>query len=116
MRSRTINYYLFYSLATKRRRGLLSAEQEERITKRKSLRRRGGKQRTLKQGDAVEDLGHINGMWGDGSEDYPYPAFDVIAGKCYRVRMICVAGYTQGYGAYISNHTMSLIAVDAVNV
>lgn len=57
-----------------------------------------------------------NGVWGDGSSDYPWPMVTVEQGKCYRLRFIGMMGQTQNFQISIAGHNMTLIALDGADV
>jgi iron transport multicopper oxidase len=57
-----------------------------------------------------------NGVWGDGSDEYPWPMVTVEQGKCYRLRFIGMMGQAQNFQIQIAGHNMTLIAVDGADV
>jgi FtsP/CotA-like multicopper oxidase with cupredoxin domain len=57
-----------------------------------------------------------NGVWGDGSDEYPWPMVTVEKGKCYRLRFIGMMGQAQNFQIGIAGHDMTLIAVDGADV
>jgi len=57
-----------------------------------------------------------NGVWGDGSDEYPWPMVTVEEGKCYRLRFIGMMGQAQNFQISLAGHDMTLIAVDGADV
>jgi iron transport multicopper oxidase len=57
-----------------------------------------------------------NGVWGDGSDEYPWPMVQVEPGKCYRLRFIGMMGQAQNFQIEVAGHNMTLIAVDGADV
>jgi len=57
-----------------------------------------------------------NGVWGDGSDEYPWPKYTVEQGKCYRLRFIGMMGQAQNFQIAIAGHNMTLIALDGADV
>merc|ERR1711871_691557 len=62
------------------------------------------------------DKASWNGQWGDGSEEYPWPLITVQKGKCYRMRFIGMMGQTQNFLISLAGHTVTIIALDGVDV
>jgi len=62
------------------------------------------------------DKASWNGVWGDGSNEYPWPMVQVEQGKCYRLRFIGMMGQAQNFQIEIAGHNMTLIAVDGADV
>jgi len=64
--------------------------------------------------DVCADIRHgsFNGMYGDGSDAYPYPLVPVKANKCYRMRWIMAGSNTENFQITISGHNMTLVTLD----
>jgi len=62
------------------------------------------------------DKASWNGVWGDGSDEYPWPLITVEQGRCYRLRFIGMMGQTQNFLIDMAGHNMTLIAVDGADV
>jgi len=62
------------------------------------------------------DKASWNGVWGDGSREYPWPTIGVEKGKCYRFRFIGMMGSAQNFLVQIAGHKMTMIATDGVDV
>jgi len=58
----------------------------------------------------------MNGVWGDGSSEYPWPMLTVTPGTCYRLRFIGMMGQAQNFQVAIAGHNMTLIALDGADV
>eukprot|EP01116_Phalansterium_solitarium_P017868 TRINITY_DN4521_c0_g1_i1.p1 TRINITY_DN4521_c0_g1~~TRINITY_DN4521_c0_g1_i1.p1 ORF type:complete len:549 (+),score=83.57 TRINITY_DN4521_c0_g1_i1:59-1705(+) len=58
----------------------------------------------------------INGQWGNGTAELPYPTISVQAGVCYRFRFINMNGETVGNTVSINGHNMTIIATDGVEL
>lgn len=56
-----------------------------------------------------------NGVWGDGSKDYPWPMVEVEAGTCYRLRFIGMMGQAENFQVDLAGHNMTIIAVDGAD-
>ena len=54
----------------------------------------------------------INGIYGNGSDDYPYYQVEIEQGKCYRIRYIAAMFELCGIQVEIKNHTQTVIAID----
>merc|ERR1719387_617822 len=65
---------------------------------------------------APVDRATFDGQFGDGSKYYPYHAYTVEAGKCYRVRMIGLMSQVPHFNMSIAGHTLTLLAVDGFDV
>lgn len=64
--------------------------------------------------DVCADIRHasFNGMYGNGSDSFPYPLITVEAGKCYRMRWIMAGSNTENFVMTVSGHNMTLVSVD----
>lgn len=64
--------------------------------------------------DVCADIRHasFNGIYGNGSDAYPFQLLPVEAGKCYRQRWIMAGSNTENFVVSIAGHTMTLIALD----
>lgn len=64
--------------------------------------------------DVCADIRHgsFNGMYGDGSRQFPYPLVTVEKGKCYRMRWIMAGSNTENFQITISGHNMTLVTID----
>lgn len=61
--------------------------------------------------------GLINGQFGDGSDEYPYPLITINSGLCFRLRFINMASrYSPGFFVSISGHTTRLMALDGTDL
>lgn len=58
----------------------------------------------------------FDGVWGDGSKYYPLPKYNVVAGKCYRVRMVGLMSQVSRLNVSIEGHSFTLLAVDGTDV
>ena len=57
-----------------------------------------------------------NGIYGDGSVEYPYPTIQVEKDKCYRMRFIFMGVNTENLIISMAGHRMLLISKDGVDL
>jgi len=64
--------------------------------------------------DVCADIRHasFNGIFGNGSDAFPFPLVPVEAGKCYRLRMIMAGSNTENFIVSFAGHNMTLISLD----
>ena len=64
--------------------------------------------------DVCADIRHasFNGIYGNGSESFPYPLIEVEEGKCYRQRWIMAGSNTENFVISLAGHNMTLVTVD----
>lgn len=64
--------------------------------------------------DVCADIRHasFNGMYGNGSDAYPFPLVTVEANKCYRMRWIMAGSNTENFQITVSGHNMTLVSLD----
>jgi FtsP/CotA-like multicopper oxidase with cupredoxin domain len=66
--------------------------------------------------DREVERGLFNGVWGDGSDLYPYPLIKVKPNTRYRLRFISMATTVQIFNITLAGHTMTMIAYDGYDV
>jgi FtsP/CotA-like multicopper oxidase with cupredoxin domain len=66
--------------------------------------------------DREIERGMWNGVWGDGSDEYPYPLIKVKPDTRYRLRFINMATTAQLFNISLAGHTFDLIALDGYDV
>lgn len=62
------------------------------------------------------DIATINGHYGNGTDEYPYPLIEVEKGKCYRLRWLNMGSNAQNYITTIAGHNLTLLAIDSYDV
>jgi len=64
--------------------------------------------------DVCADIRHgsFNGMWGDGSKNYPFPLVTVKPNTCYRMRFVLGGSNTENFQITIAGHNMTMVSVD----
>jgi len=58
----------------------------------------------------------FNGVYGDGSDEYPFPTIEVEQGKCYRMRFIGMMTNAQNFITSIAGHVTTLVSLDGVDI
>jgi FtsP/CotA-like multicopper oxidase with cupredoxin domain len=58
----------------------------------------------------------MNGQYGDGKTDYPYPLVQVDKEKCYRVRFVGLMSEVSNLKITVAGHTMQLISADGTDL
>jgi FtsP/CotA-like multicopper oxidase with cupredoxin domain len=57
-----------------------------------------------------------NGVYGNGTKEFPYPQIEVEQGKCYRMRWINAGGNLQNLQIKVAGHRQTIIALDGEDV